>query len=91
MLKQRDHSNTCCIFHSQYVLLSNRSKYLDFAFEKPKKYFPSHLCRRLINLIFTSCMQPRPKYPQDILQAVFAAVVLQHTNLLQDFFSEYLL
>lgn len=36
-------------------------------------------------------MQPRPKYPQEILQAVFAAVVLHYTNLLQDFFSEYLL
>lgn len=71
------------------MLLSNSSKYLDFAFEKQN--FPSHLCQRLINLTFTSCMQPRPKYPQEILQAVFAAVVLHYTNLLQDFFSEYLL
>lgn len=35
--------------------------------------------------------QPRPNYPHENLQAVFAAVVLNYTNLLQDFLSEYLL
>lgn len=40
--------------------------------------------------MFSSCMQPRPKYPQEN-QALLAAVVLNSTNLLQDLFSEYLL
>lgn len=40
--------------------------------------------------MFTS-WQSRPKCPQENLQVVFAAIVLNYTNLLQDFLSEYLL
>lgn len=71
------------------MLVSNNGKYLDFEFEK-QKYFPSHLHQRFINLMFKS-WQPRPNHPHKNLQAVFAAVGLNYTNLLQDFLSEYLL
>lgn len=40
--------------------------------------------------MFTS-WQSGPKCSQENLQVVFAAVVLNYTNLLQDFLSEYLL
>lgn len=53
--------------------------------KKNETNFPFTFVPKFIALMFTSCIEPRPKHPQENLQA------LNYTNLLQDFFSEYLL
>lgn len=83
-----------CIFHFQYTPVCNGSGYHSgFWFKKKtlKKTFPSHLHQNIINLVFKSCIEPRAKYAQENLKAVFGMVTSSFTNLLQDFLSEYLL
>lgn len=90
----REISPRHCIFHFQYAPACNSSGYHSGFWLKKKtlkKPFPSQLCQKIINLVFKSCIEPRAKYTQENLKAVFATVTSSFTNLLQDFLSEYLL
>lgn len=59
---------------------------------KPWKNLSLHsYVKKSLILCLKSCIEPRAKYTQENLKAVFATVTSSFTNLLQDFLSEYLL